>query len=221
MTMTLFDFARGPGLQIAMTVFVFGVIWRLTALLLLPWAKDRTVARPDAPMALVGGIKGFVRHLWLRQPYVRTHLFQTLNGYVFHIGLAIVVFGFAQHILFIRGLTGASWPSLPGGVIALIAVVTLASLIVALTRRLTSPVLRLISTANDYFSWLVTFLPVLSGIVAVNHLFLPYEMLAGLHVLSIDLLLIWFPFGKLMHAFFVFLTRTETAIFYGRRGVEI
>lgn len=219
--MTLFDFARGLGLQIAMSVFVFGVIWRLLALLLLPWAKDRTVVRPSAPTAIVSGFRGFLRHLWLAQPYVRTHMFQTLNGYVFHIGLAVIVFGLAQHILFIRGLTGASWPNLPSGVIAFISVVTLASLVFALARRLSSPVLRLISTANDYFTWLVTFLPVLSGIVAVNHLWLPYETLAGLHVLSIDLLLIWFPFGKLMHAFYVFLTRTETAIFYGRRGVEI
>ena len=40
-------------------------------------------------------------------------------------------------------------------------------------------------------------------------------------VLSVAALLIWFPFGKLMHAVLVFFTRTKTAVFHARRGVEI
>ena len=62
--MNLLDFARGPALEIAFAVFVFGVAWRLLSLLLLPWARDRSVARATAPPALVGAAKGFVRHLW-------------------------------------------------------------------------------------------------------------------------------------------------------------
>jgi nitrate reductase gamma subunit len=148
-------------------------------------------------------------------------LFSVLNGWVFHLGLAIIVFGFAQHILFIKGLFGLSWPGLPTGVISVAAVITLASLLAALTRRLTNPVLKLLSTGNDYFSWLVTFLPVITGLVAVNHLFAAYETLLALHILSVAAFLIWFPFGKLMHAFLVFITRTKTSITHARRGAEI
>jgi nitrate reductase gamma subunit len=219
--MTLLDFARGPALEIAFAVFAFGVLWRLLSLLMLPWAKDRSAVRVDAPSALVGATKGFVRHLWPPRAFARSSLFATVNGYVFHIGLAIIVFGFAQHILFLRGLFGLSWPHLPSGVIATISVITLASMIAALVRRLTSPVLKLLSTFNDYFSWFVTFLPIITGLVAVSHLWAPYETLLGIHILTVALLLIWFPFGKLMHAFLVFLTRSETGIFYSRRGVEI
>ena len=100
-------------------------------------------------------------------------------------------------------------------------VITLASLLVALVHRTTSPVLRLLSTFNDYFSWLITFLPVATGLIAVSHLGGPYETLLAIHILTVALLLIWFPFGKLMHAFLVFLTRSETSVFYSRRGVEI
>ena len=82
-----------------------------------------------------------MRHLWPQKPFVKTSLFVTVNGYVFHLGLAIIVFGLAQHILFLRGLFGVAWPNLPSGVIQVVGVITLASLLAALVRRLTSPVL--------------------------------------------------------------------------------
>jgi nitrate reductase gamma subunit len=219
--MSLLDFARGPALEFALAVFVLGVAWRLLSLLLLPRARDRSVARKNAPSAFVGAARGFARHMWPPKPFVRASLFSTANGYVFHLGLAVIVLGLAQHILFLQGLFGVVWPALPTGVISVAAVVTLASLIAALLRRLTNPVLRLISTANDYFSWFITILPVATGLLAVSHLWAPYETLLSIHLLSAALLLVWFPFGKLMHAFLVFLTRGETGVFYGRRGAEI
>ncbi|MGJ4923421.1 hypothetical protein ACQR0Y_22380 [Bradyrhizobium oligotrophicum] len=219
--MSLLDFVRGPAIEIAIAIFVGGVLWRLASLLLLPWTSDRSARRADAPHAVVGAFRGFVRHLWPANTYLRASLFSTVNGYVFHVGLAIIVFGLAQHILFLRGLFGFSWPNLPTGVISAASVVTLASLLAALARRMTNPVLRLLSTLDDYFSWLVTFLPVVTGLIAVSHLWAPYETLLSVHLLTVCLFLIWFPFGKLMHAFHVFLTRSETGIFYSRRGVEI
>jgi len=219
--MTLLDFARGPALQIAFAVFGLGVLWRLFSLLLLPWARERSVARSGTPSRLTAALGGFVRHMWPASPFARVSRFVVFNGYVFHVGLAVIVFGLAQHILFIRDLFGVSWPNLPSGVVSVVAVITLASLVAALARRLASPVLRLISTPNDYVSWLVTVLPVVTGLVAVSHLWAAYETLLAVHILSVSLFLIWFPFGKLMHAFLVFLTRSETGVFYSRRGVQI
>ncbi len=219
--MSLLDFARGPALQTAFAVFAFGVAWRLLSLVLLPWARDRSAARVGAPPAVVGAVRGFLRHLWPHPAFLRKSLFTMLNGYVFHIGLAIIVFGLAQHILFLRDLFGVHWHHLPSGLISAVSVVTLASLVIALARRMVSPVLKLISTFNDYFSWVVTVLPVATGLVAVSHLWAPYETLLAVHILSVALLLIWFPFGKLMHGFLVFLTRSETGIAYGRRGAAL
>ena len=162
--MNLLDFARGPALEVAFAVFVFGVAWRLLSLLLLPGhGTDRSRGRTrrrrsSAPRKASCAICG------RRGRSSRSALFVTVNGYVFHLGLAVIVFGFAQHILFLRGLFGVQWPSLPSGVISAVSVVTLASLLAALARRLTSPVLKLISTFNDYFSWFVTVLPVVTGL---------------------------------------------------------
>ncbi|MFC2969642.1 nitrate reductase [Acidimangrovimonas pyrenivorans] len=219
--MSLLDFARGPALDFAMAVFLLGVFWRLFAIVLLPWAKDRTVKRAGAPSAAAGALGTLIRHLWVPKDFGLTSRFTLINGYVFHIGLAVIVFGFTQHILFIDGVFGLSWPGLPTGVITVAGVVTLASLIAALVRRMTSPVLRLISTFNDWFTWAITFLPVLTGLLAVAHLGARYETLLAIHMLSVAALLIWFPFGKLMHAFLVFLTRGESGAFYSRRGVKI
>ncbi|EEW25311.1 hypothetical protein [Rhodobacter ferrooxidans] len=219
--MSLLDFARGPALQIAMAIFVLGLMWRLVSLLGLPRAKDRSVKRPGTPSAAAAAVSGFVRHLWVPKSMGQTSMFSQINGYVFHIGLAIIVFGFAQHIMFIRGLFGIGWPGLPTSVISVVGIVTLASLVAALVRRMTSPVLKMISTPNDYFTWLVTALPVLTGLLAVSHLGARYETLLAIHLLSIAAMLIWFPFGKLMHAFLVFVTSSGTAIAYSRRGVKL
>jgi nitrate reductase gamma subunit len=219
--MSLLDFARGPALQVAMAVFVLGVMWRLVSLLALPWAKDRSVKRVGAPSAVTAAFTGFMRHMWVSKAFGQTSMFAVINGYVFHIGLAIIVFGFAQHILFLKGVFGLSWPGLPTSVISIAGIVTLASLVAAVVRRLTNPVLKLISTANDYVTWAITTLPLLTGLLAVSHLGARYETLLAIHMLTVAALLIWFPFGKLMHAFLVFVTRSETAISYSRRGVKI
>ena len=219
--MTLLDFARGPALSIAFAVFLIGVLWRLFSLVLLPKASDNSPARADSGSAFGQGLRGFWRHMWPADPYLKSSVFALVNGYAFHLGLAIVVFGLAQHIQFIKDVFGISWPGLPTGVITLAAIVTLASLVGALVRRLTNPVLKLISTGNDYITWLVTVLPVITGIMTINHLRLRYETLLALHILSFALMLVWFPFGKLMHAFLVFLTRSRTGVVYGRRGVKI
>lgn len=219
--MTLLDFARGPAIQVAMVVFVFGVSWRLFWLFMLPRAQDKSVPRYGATGVLSGAFKGFVRHMWPAKEYASRTMFGVITSYTFHLGLAVIVFGFAQHILFIRSITGVSWPGLPTAFISAVSVMTLAALVVALIRRLTNPVLKLISTSADYWAWFVTILPVLTGLAAVSHLWLPYETLLAVHILSVALLLISFPFGKLMHAFLVFVTRTHTELFYSRRGAHV
>lgn len=219
--MTLLDFARGPAIQVAMVIFVFGVAWRLFWLLLLPRAVDKSKARVGLSGTLSGTVGGFIRHMWPAKEYAARTRFGVITSYTFHLGLAVIVLGFAQHILFIDSLIGIKWPGLPTALISVVSVITLAALAVALIRRLTSPVLKVISTFSDYWAWFVTILPVATGLAAVSHLWLRYEDLLAIHILSVSLLLISFPFGKLMHAFLVFVTRSQTGLFYSRRGAHI
>ena len=147
----------------------------------------------------------------------------TFNPYVFHIGLALVFFGYAPHIAFVHRVTGLSWPALPDMVMYLAAGATIVSLLLALLFRLTDPVLRKISTADDCVTWTVTMLPLVTGmavigdpsatILARDHAI--YRGPLAVHLLTLELLLIWFPFGKLMHAFLFLPGRMQLATFSG------
>ena len=76
----------------------------------------------------------------------------------------------------------------------------------------------MLSNFDDYFSWLVTMLVLVTGLAATAHLSAPYQTLLALHILSVDLLLVWFPFGKLMHAFYIFPSRALNGAILARKG---
>jgi len=219
--MELLEFARGPALTISLAVFVLGTVWRLTAVLLLPWSRDRSEPRAGAPSVFMASLHGIVSKMWPHRIFWNAALFPIVNGYVFHIGLALVVFAFAPHILFVKSLTGLSWPALPSGIVYAVGVITAASLVAGLVHRVASPVQRLISRADDYISWVVTLLPVLTGLAAVSHIVARYETLLAIHILSICVFFIWFPFGKLMHAFLFIFARAATGVRFRHRGAEL
>jgi nitrate reductase gamma subunit len=219
--MNLLDFARGPALQVALGIFVFGVTWRVVSLLLMPRLKEKSRPRPGAKPVYIAGTREIIRRLWPDHEFARRTLFNLINGYIFHFGLAIIVFATAPHILFFEDLFGLSWPNLPNNVIFAVGVITLVSLIAALAKRLSNPVQKLISTSDDYVSWTLTFLPVLTGLIASSHLGARYETLLAIHVLSVEAFLIWLPFGKLMHWLLVFVTRGQTGAHLNHRGAQL
>lgn len=227
--MDLLDFSRGPALAVALTVFVLGTLWRLVGVLRRPRMPDLSPPREGAPSNLVGALRAILRGMWPRKEFGQASMVKTFNGYVFHIGLALVFFGYAPHIAFIRRITGLSWPALPDMVMYLAAGATIISLLMALLYRLTDPVLRKISNADDMITWTITFLPVLTGmavlfepsavILARNNVIYPVPL--AVHLLSLELLLIWFPFGKLMHAFLFAFSRGATGMRFSHRGVKL
>jgi len=157
--MDLLELARGPLLTLALAIFAAGTLWRLVAVLRLPRMPDLSPARSGAPRPLAGAARAIVRGMWPRREFGQAAMVTTFNGYVFHIGLALVFLGYAPHIAFIRRITGLSWPALPDPVMVLAAGATLISLLLALWMRITDPVLQQISGADDWISWTVTFLP--------------------------------------------------------------
>ena len=216
--MELLEFARGPALTFAITVFIAGVVYRIFSLFLMVKAKDSSANRAHEKPAFVAALREIIRRLWPQSAYKQRTMFMLINGYVFHIGLAVIVFLLMPHILFFQDLFGISWAALPNNVIYAVSIVTGVSLIAQLVMRLANPAQRIISTFDDYFSWLVTALPVATGLLAVAHLGARYETLLALHILSVELLLVWLPFGKLGHAFLVFVSRATTGAVFARRG---
>ena len=227
--MDLLDFARGPALVVALVVFALGTLWRLGHLLSRPRLPDLSAARGGVPSAAAGAWHAVLRGMWPRREFRARARFATVNGYVFHLGLALVCFGYAPHIAFIRRLTGLGWPALPDVVMYLAAAASLMSLLLAMLARLTDPVLQLISTADDHISWALTLLPVFTGmavlsdpsalLLARDHAI--YRGPLAIHLLSLELLLLWFPFGKLMHAVLFVFSRGATGIRFNHRGVRI
>ena len=227
--MDLLNFSRGPALSVALVIFVLGTLWRLAHVLLRPRMRDLSPPRAGAPSSLVGALRAIVRGMWPRQEFGQAALITSSNGYVFHIGLALVFLGYAPHVAFIRRVTGLSWPTLPDMVMYLAAGATIVSLLLALLLRLTDPVRKMISNADDLITWTVTFLPILTGMAVVSEpstitLARDHVIYSGplaVHLLSLELLLIWFPFGKLMHAFLFVLSRGATGMRFSHRGVKI
>ena len=217
----LLEFARGPALKFSLAVFVLGSLWRLIGVLMLRWEGIPSAPREGAPAPFIAAIGGIFSKMIPHRTFLKSGAFSIINGYVFHLGLAIAVLLFAPHVLFIKSTTGLSWPTLPSNVIYMVSALTAFSLVAALVHRLTNPVQRLISRVNDYVTWLVTFLPVATGLMAVSHIGARYETLLAWHILSICLFFLWFPFGKLMHAFFFALSRSASAVRFKHRGAQI
>lgn len=219
--MDLLDFARGPALTIAITVFVFGVCYRIFSVLLLWRTHDSSAGSSRERPVVTAAVREIVRRLWPQAAYKYRTLFSLIIGYVFHIGFVICLFALAAHILFFEDLFGLSWAHLPNNVVYAVGVITVGAMVAGLSIRLANPAQRIISTFDDYFSWLVTFLPVLTGLIATSHLGARYETLLAIHLLSVALFLIWLPFGKLMHMVWVFVTRAQTGVQLSHRGAQV
>jgi len=146
--------------------------------------------------------------------------FQHFTGYAWHFALFISVLFFAPHILFFESVLGFGWPHLPNTIILITAIIAIAVLITLLIRRAIHPVQRLISNADDYISIIVVLIPLVTGILAFAHVGGRYETLLAIHLLSVEVMLIWLPFGKLIHAFMTIPSRYQAGTSFGRRGVK-
>ena len=225
--MDLLEFARGPALWFSLFVFVSGSAWRIFAIFRLGTQPD--LAEPRSTRWFAGALRGIFARMFPRKEFWRGRKLGVFNGYAYHIGLAVIVIGYSPHILFVERLTGLAWPPLPAPLVYLAVGPTVIALLVVLLERLTDPVLRLLSEADDYFSWFVVFLPLLTGMAAMSG---PspqpasggaplYPLPLAIHLLSVELLLLWLPFGKLAHAFLVFMSRGVTGVALARRGAAL
>lgn len=218
--MSFLDFVRGPALKVSLLIFVAGVLWRLTSLALRRGVPDPSTKREGAPSALGGATRTVFQRLWPARAFADEARLPTLLAYIFHFGLLIIVLFGTPHILFISELIGVRWAGLPKGVIDIVSGITLGTLVIVLYRRITHPVRRRLSGVDDYISWAIVTLPVITGLLLTSHIGARYETLLGVHIATFEVLLIWFPFGKLMHSFLWVFSRGATGIRYSHRGAR-
>lgn len=216
-TQQLLDFVRGPGLQIAAAVFVLGMVYRMLHLMLLGRKKNLAAPRGSE-------WRGGLRTMWHRSiPSVvltSRGYFIVIAGYIFHFGFLIVLLFLGQHIDLFRSILGFGWPALPPGLVTIAAILTIAAMIALLVHRYTDPVKRLISDYQDYLTWVLTFLPLLTGIMLKQGIGIGYQQMLIVHIISLELLLIAIPFTKLVHMFTTFSARWYNGAVAGFKGTQ-
>jgi len=223
----LLAFARGPALWASLAVLLGGSLWRVAAILRLGAEADLSEPRSDRLVA--GALRGILARMLPHPSLRRRSRLGAWNAYAYHIGLAIIVFGYVPHIRFAERLTGLAWPALPEPVVYSAVGVTFVSLFMALLERLNDPVRRLLSSFDDYFSWGVLLAPLLTGMIVLGQSYAPgaappATVEAGrlaLHLFSVELLFVCLPFGKLGHAFLVFASRAASGAALRRRGADL
>ena len=215
--MDLLLWARGPGLTIATIIMVGGTLVRLLEIFLMGRKANLAAARGSAT---AGGFRTMFRRSIPDAGTFKRSTFTIVAGYIFHIGLFIIIFLFIPHILLFKSILGVSWPGLPSNVVDATTVITIIALVAVLVHRLLDPVLRLLSEFNDYLVWFVTILPLITGWLAFNRIGMTGPSLLAIHILSVELLMVLFPFTKLSHAFTIFIARWYNGAIAGYKGVQ-
>jgi nitrate reductase gamma subunit len=180
----LLAFARGPGLHWALVIMIYGICWRLASFLIQFPERDVYWAR---------------KQFWLGRGHWQ------IESYVMHVGILIVLFGFAPHIQLVSDLIGVGWPGLPIGLVWFAGSVTVVAMVAVLLHRPPDEGPRTWRVrVDEYFSWLVVLVPMVTGLLAFPHLggaslTPPVAALLTAHLLSAELLMVWLPFGRLAH----------------------
>jgi nitrate reductase gamma subunit len=208
---------RGPALQVASVIFVLGLAARVLGILVIGRQADLAEARGSA---VAGGLRTIVMRTFQDPGTWRRSSVTLVAGFIFHIGLLITILFYAPHILVIEDVFGISWPGLPTTVIDATTVVTIIAMIAVLVHRLRHPVIRFLSRFQDYLVWFVTILPLVTGYLAFHRIGLTPTMLVAIHILSVELLMVVFPFTKLTHAVTLFMARYYNGSISGYRGVK-
>ncbi len=210
-------FTRGPLFDVALIIFIAGLAIRFVEILVLGRRRDFSEPRR-------GGFGSGLRTMFSRTlPETGTMKrapTTVVAGWVFHIGFLVTLLLFVPHIEMFQAVLGFGWPGLPTPIIDFAGILAMVAMVVVLINRLRNPVMRFLSGFGDYLPWLLTFLPLITGWLVFHRLLLPYPAMLGLHILSVELLMILFPFTKLMHTFTAFLARYYTGAAFGRKGVQ-
>lgn len=215
------EFARGPFFNAALTFFIAGMLYRLANVVFLGWDKD--LAKPRGSKGL-GILKSFLRGGLIfpffpreKKAFVGNPIVY-LGGGLFHLSLFVVLILGAAHMLVWKNLLGFGWWTLPLPIVDWMAAVGIISMIALLINRMSHPVMKRLSGVAEFANWILVFLPMLTGYMMTHHMFFRYEVLFSLHMLAIDVLLIWLPLSRISHFVFYFFSRTIHGVEWGKRG---
>ena len=210
------QFVNGLLWQISVLVFIVGIVMRIFAILRHGRRKDLAEARGSA---FAGALWTNISRFKSRPEIAEKIRFQTISGYMFHLGLFALLLFAAPHIEFAKErILGFGWPAMPNWLFIISTQISLLGLLLLLLQRLMNPVTRLISRPDNYISIGLLFLVMLTGCWVY---FQPGSGLAYIHLFTMELLMLYFPFSNLMHAFLFVSSRAYTGALFGLRGMKV
>jgi hypothetical protein len=215
-------FFRGPFFAVSLIIFVGGMAYRLFRIILLGWPRDRVESRGSKAVGIfrtyLKGLVLFPFIPWVKRTFVKNSL-TYIGGGLFHLSLVLVIFFATPHMLVWKSLLGFGWPTLPLPVADWLSAIGIIALLVLLVNRLTHPVLKLITKGPLWLNWTLVFLPFVTGYAMTHHILFRYEVIFSLHMITVDVLLIWIPLGRISHFLFYFFSRTIHGAQAGKRAV--
>jgi nitrate reductase gamma subunit len=201
--------------DIAVVVFVAGIVWRLIMMLRHGTRKELAEPRGSATGGAISTL--FSRFVPRREMASKINL-HVIAGYLFHIGLFALLLFAAPHIEFAKEhVLGFGWPAMPYWAFIVSAQLAFLGLIILWLHRVLHPVTKLLSRADDHIGAMLVFVVMLTGCMA---LFESYTGLRVLHRFTVELFMIYFPFSSLMHAIMFISSRGYTGALFGTRGVK-
>lgn len=205
------EFARGPLFQVALLIFIAGMLYRLTQLILLGHFQAHNPVQSNRLQSIGQSyLKGVF--IWPFIPWIKNtfnaNAVTFLAGGLFHLGLFVVIFLGTPHMLVWKSLLGFGWLTLPTPLVDWLAAGAIAAMVVLAINRLVNPILKMLTGPADWLNLAIVFLPMITGYMMTHHLWFRYEVLFSLHMLAVDGMLIWIPVSRISHFIFYFFSRT-------------
>lgn len=213
----LLNWLRGPGFQLSVIIFLFGLVYRISQNLLLGHKASLATPRGNR---FSSGLNTIWRRSFFHEGMSNRGYFTLIAGYTFHLGFLITLFFLSQHIAMFRSIIGFGWPALPPAIIDITTLIGIAALIAVLIHRIQDPVVRKLTNYQDYLAWALTFLPLASGFILVHPMGMSYTLALCIHIICAEVLLIAIPFTKLSHMISIFIARWYNGAIAGYKGVQ-
>ena len=206
------NFGRGTLFRLAFFLMALGLL-RIVLLTIVGIAgayrrsPDKIVAWGEIARQTLAWLVP-VGRLWRKRPIY------SATSFLFHVGLLLVPFFLAAHVLLWQRSTGLAWPAIPQKLADWLTLLTIATGLGLFCGRLLDPRARALSRRQDYLWPLLLVVPFATGYICTNAAIGPrtHQAMMLLHVYSGDLIMLMIPCTKIAHCVLAPLSQLVTAV---------
>jgi nitrate reductase gamma subunit len=207
----MYEFARGPLVWLAFSVFIGGSLYKLISLGRL--AKKEKHVLPT--MSARFGIRSLLHWIIpMGSTNMKMHPYLTTISFVFHLCLLVTPLFIMGHAVLWQESWGVSWWSLPPLAADIMTLAVILAVLFFVTRRLAAPEVRNVTSWKDFAIAFIVVSPFITGLAA-HQQWLDYRTTVVAHIVCGTLWLIAIPFSRLSHMFWFVFTRAYMGSEFG------